>query len=161
MNLIEQINSHNYLFLAEIGEPDENTLRIVIEAGRLGKQITEKDLEKGTNEVEELINSIRSGSFPVIRGENCFVYEILFETYIAYSVRNESFCNWDEYEKFSGSVFRTYSNSRFLDYVKVATFAAQDFTGKFNHYGIIAARQNIDIASEIEPKIKLLRGSEK
>lgn len=158
MNLIEQINSHRYIFLREISEPDENVLRLVIEEGRLGEQITKEDLEEALDEVEETINSIILGSYPVVSDENCFAYEIVFETYVAYSVRNESFCSFDEYEQFSGSVFRNYSKSRFLDYIKVSTFAAEDFTGKFNHYGIIMARHNIDVASEVEPKIKLLSG---
>lgn len=159
VNLVEQINSHRYLFLAEIGEPEENCLRIVIQEGRLGEEITEKDLEKANDEVEETINSIILGAFAVIVDEKCFTYEIIFENYIAYSVRNESFCEWNENEKFSGSFFRVYSKSTFLDFIKVSTFASKDFTGEFTHFGIIAVRHNIDIASEIKPKIKLLSGT--
>ena len=147
MNIIEQIDNHRYLFLVEIGEPEENSLRLVIEEGRLGAQITQTDLEEANDEVEETINSIMMGGFPVVTDENCFAYEITFDTYIAYSVRNESFCEWNEAEKFSGKLFRIYSKSSFLDYIKSATFASEDFTGKFNHYGIIAAHHNIDIAS--------------
>lgn len=159
MNLIEQIGNHRYLFLSEISEPEENSLRLVIEEGRLGKPITEKDLDKPTDEVEETINSILSGGFPVDTNEDCFAYEIIFETYIAYSVRNESFCEWNEEEIFTGKLFRKYSKSLYLDYIKVSTFASKDFTGEFSHYGIIAAHHNIDIASEVEPKIRILRGT--
>lgn len=102
MNLIEQINSRRYIFLTEISEPEENSLRLVIEEGRLDEQITDKDLEKAANEIDETINSIVLGSFSIVTDENCFLYEISFETYIAYSIRNESFCEWNNYEEFSG-----------------------------------------------------------
>ncbi len=34
MNLVDQINQHTYLFLTEIGEPEDNVLRLVIEEAR-------------------------------------------------------------------------------------------------------------------------------
>lgn len=157
MKLIEQINSHKYLFLIDIGEPEENTLRIVVEEGKLGEQITKKDLEKSKDEVNEAINSIKLGSYPVITDENCFAYEIVFDTYIAYFVRNESYADGDVSSAFSGDFFRIYTKSSFLDYLKISTFATEDYPGKFNHYGVFTEHSVIDIASVYEPTIKILR----
>lgn len=157
MNLIKQINSHKYLFLAEIGEPEENFLRIIVEEGKLGEQITEKDLEKSENEVNEAINSIMLGSYPVISDENCFAYEIVFDDYIAYFVRNESFSNFDESSTFSGGFFGTYNTSKFLDFLKISTWATDDYPGKFNHYGLFTEQSIIDVASVHKPEIKILR----
>ncbi len=160
MNLIEQINSHRDLFLVEIGEPEENTLRIVVEEGRLGEQITEKDLEKSEDEVNEAINSIMLGSHPVVSDESCFAYEIIFETYIAYFVRNESYADGNDSETFSGGFFGIYTTSSFLDYLKVSTFATEDYPGKFKHYGLFTFRYVVDVASVYEPNIKILRSPE-
>lgn len=157
MNLITQINSHRYLFLSEIGEPEENCLRIVVEEGKLGEQITEKDLEKSSDEVEEAINWIKLGSYPVINDESCYKYEIIFETYIAYFVRNESYSNFDKSSKFSGKFFGTYSSSQFLDFLKISTWATENYPGKFSHWALFAVHSVVDVASVYEPKIKILR----
>jgi hypothetical protein len=34
MNLVQQMNAHQYLYLVEISEPDVNVLRIVIDEAR-------------------------------------------------------------------------------------------------------------------------------
>ena len=80
MNLIEQINNHKYLYLTEIGEPEDNVLRLVIEQARTGDE--ERDVTVG--------ETTFSGLRDIISDEFCFAYEIIFESYIAYSVLNRS-----------------------------------------------------------------------
>ncbi len=160
MNLIEQINNHRYLFLAEICEQEENSLRIIVEEGRLGEQITKNDLKKASNEIEEAINSVRLGSYPVIIDGSCCKYEITFNTYIAYFVRNESYSNFDESSNFSGKFFGTYLSSQFLDFLKISTWATEDYPGKFNHYGLFTEHSIVDIASVSDPEIKTLQQSQ-
>jgi len=147
MNLIEQINNHKYLYLTEIGEPEDNVLRLVIEQALVGEE--EHDLTVGT--------SVISGLRDIVFDEKCFTYEVIFESYIAYSVINESFTQVDESEISSGNLFRIYSESHFLDYVKVATFASEDYPGVFSHYEIVALNHIVEIVSIDSPKINLLR----
>ena len=147
MNLVEQINNHKYLYLTEIGEPEDNVLRLVIEQASVGEQ--EHDLTVGT--------SVISGLRDIVSDEKCFVYEVIFETYIAYSVINESFTQVDDSEIYTGNLFRIYSKSHFLDYVKVATFASEDYPGVFSHYEIVALNHIVEIVSVDSPKINLLR----
>jgi len=147
MNLIEQINNHKYLYLTEIGEPEDNVLRLVIEQALVSEE--EHDLAVGT--------SVISGLRDIVSDEKCFTYEVIFESYIAYSVINESFTQVDESEISSGNLFRIYSKSHFLDYVKVATFASEDYPGVFSHYEIVALNHIVEIVSIDSPKINLLR----
>ena len=147
MNLIEQINRHKYLYLAEIGEPSDNVLRLVIEQATTS--VEEHNLEIG----ETIISGLRN----IISDETCFVYEIIFESYIAYSVLNESYARVDESEIFTGNLLRLYSKSNFLDYLKLATFAAEDYPGKFEHYEIVGLNHVIEVASVDNPQVSILR----
>jgi hypothetical protein len=147
MNFIEQINNHKYLYLTEIGEPEDNVLRLVIEQATTSDE--ESDLKIG--------NTLITGLRDIVSDERCFSYEIIFESYIAYSVLNESFAQVDKLEVFTGNLFRIYSKSHFLDYVKVATFASEDYPGIFSHYEIVALNHIVEIASVGSPQINVLR----
>ncbi|MNI32283.1 hypothetical protein D3C73_861910 [compost metagenome] len=85
--------------------------------------------------------------FPLIQLE--------FESYIGYSVLNESYTVRDDYEQFEGNIFRTFSKSRYLDFIKAGTIATIEYPGPFKHYGIAALNHIVDIVSTVEPKIKI------
>ncbi|WP_232289113.1 hypothetical protein [Paenibacillus sp. Aloe-11] len=76
-----------------------------------------------------------------------------FEWYIGYSVRNESYTVWDDYEQFDGKIFRVYSKSRYLDFIKISTIATDDYPGPYKHYGISCSNHIIDIVSTSDPII--------
>lgn len=148
MNLIEQINSHEYLYLEEIGEPEVNVLRLVIAEVR------------GSNEVKDLTfgNSVITGVSPIVSDETCHTYEIIFGSYIAYSVLNESYVPGSgEEEIFTGRLFCVYSKSPFLNYIQAATFASEDYPGRFTHYGINCLDHVVEVVSIEEPQIMILR----
>jgi hypothetical protein len=147
MNLIEQINNHKYLYLTEIGEPKDNALRLLIEEAIVDEE--EHDFK--------IANSVISGVRDIVSDHRCFAYEIIFESYIAYSVINESFDTVDESEAFTGKLFRTYSKSKFLDYLKTATLADEEYPGAFSHYLIAALNHIVNVASTDSPVIKVLR----
>ena len=146
MNLIEQINQHRYLYLTEIGEPIVNTLRVEIEEATVGSD-AEADIPgmEGTN------------YGPITSDETCNLYEVLFESYVAYAVLNECYASGDKSEKFTGTHFRVYSKSNFLDYIQAATLASEDYPGKFTHYEIACLDHVVEIVSVDEPKIRILR----
>lgn len=98
-----------------------------------------------------------TNSHELIADEACTAYEIIFPTYVAYSVVNESFASVDDSEVFTGHLFRSYSKSRFLGYVGVATFASDDFPGKLRHYGVNCLNHFVDIVSATEPIISVIR----
>lgn len=104
-----------------------------------------------------VLSSILSDAKELVADESCKAYEILFQDYVAYSVRNESFVSVDESEQWTGRLFQTYSRSHFLDYVRVATFASDDHPGKLGHYGINCLNHIVDVVSASQPIISLIR----
>jgi hypothetical protein len=76
----------------------------------------------------------------------------------AYSVRNETFTNWDNEEKFDGNLFRRYSKSKFLDYVEssTSTYYAKNLMGADEHFhiGICCLNHILDVACLEEPTIE-------
>jgi len=82
------------------------------------------------------------------------VIQIDFDSYIGYSILNESFTVWDEYEEFAGKIFRIYTKSRYLDFISKGTFASEDFPGPYKHYGVSCLDHIVDVVSVSEPTVK-------
>ena len=147
MENVDQINQHAYLYLTEIGEPEDNVLRLVIEEARPSGEPQELKIGDVT----------LSGARPIVSDDTCFAYEVVFGSYVAYSVRNESYTLEDKSEEFTGHLFRAYSKSHFLDYIRVATIASDDYPGKLNHYEIVCGNHIVDVVSIGEPVICIVR----
>jgi hypothetical protein len=96
---------------------------------------------------------------PIVVTEESSIYEIIFDQYIAYSVRNESYTQTDEEEEFEGRLACMYTKSKFLDYVRASTFASDDYPGTFKHYGFNCLNHIVDIVSTSPPKIVELRSN--
>ena len=149
MDSFKKIDSHNCIFLTHIEEPEENTLHLIIQEGILSDEETTWEIGDAKLEGVKEIS---------ITGKSC-AYEVSFDSYIAYSVLNESYTEWDDYDSFDGKLFRIYQKSRFLDYLKLASFASEEFPGPFIHYGFCCVNHIVNIASLNEPSIKQLRGT--
>ncbi len=138
------INSCNYLYLKEIREPEDNSLRIILEEAAAG------------NGLEITSGAGLSGSEIVVTNESQ-VFEIYFDSYIGYSVIDESLALPDDSEVFDGRIFCVYEKSNNLDYLGKASFASEGHPGPFVHYGFNCLNHIIDIASADEPEIKKLK----
>jgi hypothetical protein len=147
MNLIEQMDGHEFLYLSEIGEPEVSVLRLVIVEARVSSET--RDIVVG--------ETVISGAKPIVSDSSSQRYELIFGSYVAYSVRNESYTVWDEAEQFTGHVFRRYSQSRFLEFVRAASIASNDYPGPLIHHGIICQDHVVDVASAEEPDVRILR----
>jgi hypothetical protein len=99
--------------------------------------------------------------FPIEVDEGLPIIQLDFESYVSYNVINESFTVLDEYEVFEGDVFRIYTKSRYLDFIKLGTIAKDIYADQhFVHYQLVCLNHIIDIISYEEPKItELGRGS--
>ncbi|MCZ8520962.1 MULTISPECIES: hypothetical protein [Paenibacillus] len=128
------------VFFIGLTEPKLNSLRVIF-----SKSIS------GDTPEQVMIGKTSLDAYPINVDENEPLIQIEFERYIAYSVRNESYTSWDEYEEFEGKVFRIYRKSRYLDFIGVSTFATEDFPGPFKHYGICCLDHIVDIVSVSEP----------
>jgi len=128
-------------------EPDINALRIFI--SRCKTSETTENLAIGNNVISDVYSVYTDEKLPIL--------QIDFKSYISYSVTNESYTSWDDYEVFEGKALRVYSKSRYLDFINTHTFANKDYPGPFVHYGIICLNHIINIVSVDKPVIKEIR----
>jgi hypothetical protein len=148
-NLFQLINQHRFLYLIEICEPEDNVLKLTLAEAKVSG--SRENIEIGGGEIKD--------TAPIVVAEDSSVYEVIFDQYIAYSVRNESYTHLDKEEEFEGRLACIYTKSRFLDYVSVSTFASDDFPGSFKHYGFNCLNHIVDIVSTSPPKIVELRSN--
>lgn len=146
-DLFATLNSCEYLYLREISEPADNRLHIVIEEAAAAPELTTRELGgvefSGLRAIESTAGSRQ--------------FEIIWESYIAYCIRNESFTVLDEYEEFElGNLVRIYSKSRFLDYIGAATIASGEYPVPFRHVGLICLNHVVDVVAAAKPIIREL-----
>jgi hypothetical protein len=144
---LAEIDSCHSLFVREIAEPSENSLRLMVEeAFVLPAEVT---VAVGGTEI--------TGGHPIRSVEGSRLFEIIWDRYVAYSVRNESYVSRDESEEFSGRFARIYSKSHFLDYVSRATFAKSEYPGPLQHIGLVSECHIIDVVSTEPPRVRQIR----
>ncbi|MFT5677041.1 MAG: hypothetical protein ACI808_002993 [Paraglaciecola sp.] len=149
MKYFNNINKHEYIYIENINEPEDNCLQLVIEEARWSD--TEQTLVVAGAEISDV-------RLLDVTDKNC-VYEVIFDSYIGYSVRDESYVSPCEYDVFEGRIFCIYSKSHYLDYISHASFACDDYAGPFVHYGFNCLNHVVDVVSTRPPKIKLISGS--
>ena len=147
---IDEINACKWLFLEEIGEPVDNELRLKIIEAQPGGAPGPLD-HAGDEFLQELLRTASS----IEPSPGCKIFELHWPSYIAYSVRDESYCSFDEYEQFDGGLFKRYTRSRYLDFVASATFADASYPGPFVHYGIFCQNHVIDVVSMESPIVAM------
>lgn len=144
MNFQDLMKFKGYIYLNKLFEPEENSLRVLIDRCKVNQT---KEHVKVTDEVEIVAS-------PIDVDDNLPILQLDFETYVAYSVIDESFTVMDDYEISDGKFFRIYTISRYLDFIKAGTIAEDIFPEKqFVHYQIPCLNHIIDIISYDEPKI--------
>jgi hypothetical protein len=143
-----EINSCEYLFLRDVTEPEEKRLRLLVEEASVSGMPT--SIMIGGTEIKDVR--------PVLSTDASRLFEISWNCYIAYSVRNESYAARDEYDEVEwGQRVCAYSKSRFLDYISYATFACAEYPGTFQHIGLACENHVVDIVSTDSPEIRRLR----
>jgi hypothetical protein len=125
----DEINDCEYLFLTDIQELGQNRLQLLLAEGC------------SAGEVERIIIGDQSipGGTRIDVTANSRKFEVVWASYVAYSVINESYASPSSpEEQFKGGLFRSYSTSRFIDYVALSTFATPEYPGPMGHYRIVA-----------------------
>ena len=144
MDLFNQINTHKYLYLDKLIE--EKDLELVLWISEAGV-VENNDKALGD-----------ASSYGAIETSDLSKrYKMTFDNYVAFSIRNESYTEWDDDEIFSGNLFRKYSKSKFLDYVSasVNTWLVEQLRERaHSHIGIVCLNHVIDIAVCEEPIIE-------
>ena len=142
-----EIDLCDFLFLREITELDDNGLRLLLQEGTVALETV--SVKVGGAEI--------SGCHRIESTSESRLFEVVWQRYVAYAVRNESFVSPDEYEISVGSRFRVYSRSSFLDFVRSATFVTDDYPGPIQHIAVTCEDDIVDVVSTKEPTVKRLR----
>lgn len=145
----ENVEITFYPFIYKIMDTGSNVLKIIV---GLPKEIETVIQNTDDKELDEIMNKAKT---VVLDEEN--MYGIIFEDYIIYQIRNESFAYpSDDIEVYEGNWFRIYKNSNFIEFMKKVTWydvvAGSGFEN-YKHYEIIANNHVIDIISANEPEI--------
>ena len=147
MSSTQEIDRERCLYLTELGEPEDNSVRFVLAAAHT----------PGPPEDSKIGDHVIPGTREIVADESTPAWEVIFHSYIAYSVRNESFTVADQNESHVGNLFRTYSRSKFLDFVSLGTIADDQHPGPFVHYSILCLNHIIGVASTEPPEIRKVR----
>jgi hypothetical protein len=147
---LDSLNSVNYLYLRELSEPRDNSLRIVADEAILNRPAALPI----SSDVPELAQIVTDYS-PIESTEDCKGFELLWKHYIAYLVTEECVGSCGRYddENYTGKLLRVYTKSHFLDHL------ARDTGGHAEplvHFKLICLNHLIDIASSFPPEIRLL-----
>jgi hypothetical protein len=146
MKYFEEINNEKNILITKIFEPNENSLEFELAIGQVSEFVEDIIIN------EKIISSAHRIQFD----KDSIQFKVFFETYICYSVINESYESLGG-NKFDGNKIRIYSDSNFLSYLKADTFATPDYPGEFKHYAFISQNHIINIASLQEPNIEKLK----
>jgi hypothetical protein len=146
-NELAELDACASLYLRNISEPAQNSLRLLIEeAFVMPEEVTAKFAEA------ELANC-----HIVKPTADSRLFEIIWDNYVAYSVANESYSTRNESEEFSGRFARLYGKSLFLDYISRATLACKDYPGPLQHVQLVCECHIIDVVSTRFPQVSKVR----
>lgn len=137
-----EIDTCAFLWLREMGELNRQGLRLLVEEGRANPEI------KAIN-----VAGVTLEGHPV--KPTGHVFEITWSSYIAYCVRNESYCAVPADEDLAvGKRFRIYRRSHFLNFISCTTIACPDYPGPFVHFSVCCEDHVIDVISVDKPEIR-------
>ncbi len=143
--MIEFPKGRRTFVVRELGEPEENALRVVV-----------TEASRGEREKDPLLGVER---FPVAIAVSTPSLELLWDSYIAYAVRDESYALDDE-ESAVETMLHVRKASTFLDYVAETTTAGSGHPGPFEHWALYCANHIIDVASQEPPRLRWLASDE-
>lgn len=139
-------------FITSLSESGDNELTIRLApsfAGDIGCGAAE--------EPNPQLHKILSDARPLLPDKK-YDYEIIFDRYIIYQIRNESFFSGNPEDKFLGHFLRIYQKSFLLDNLSRITDAqilvdGGFYPAKWTHYGIVTLNHIIDIISFHTPYV--------
>ena len=111
----DTLDSAVYLYLRELSEPRDNSLRLVVQEAVVNPASSVPAPNAGLPEMREILK----GALPIESTESCRTFELTWKRYVAYMVSEESVGSCGQYddEVFSGRLFRVYSKSHFLEHL--------------------------------------------
>jgi hypothetical protein len=145
----DSLNSVKYLFLRELTEPSDNSLRLVVD-----EAVVNHSAQARIPGLPELSEIVKNAS-PIETIDDCNRFELYWKHCAAYLVTEElvgSNGTHDD-EVFTGGVFRVYTKSHFLEHLARDTGC---HTEPILHYKLICLNHLIDVASYVPPQVRLI-----
>lgn len=145
-----------YLYLREICEPRDNSLRLVVQEADVNHTRAGSQLETEAYPTQALRDAgMFCNAQPIESTSTSRTFELSWKHYVAYLVTEECVGSGGTYtdEVYTGKLLRRYSRSHFLEHL------ARDTGGharSIQHYKLICLNHLIDVASEEPPEIQLL-----
>ena len=145
-----------YLYLHEIDEPRDNSLRLVVKEAVVNSAKAGPQLETERLPVEALRDAgVLDDAHPIETTDTCRTFELFWKHYVAYLVTEECVGSRGTYgdEVYTGTLLRRYSKSHFLEHL------ARDTGGHGRpllHYKLMCLNHLIDVASEEPPVIQII-----
>lgn len=136
---------HLDLYVTDIGEPSDNSLRIVVTEGLPGElePLNIAGVDFGEGRAIQIKNESRH-------------FELIWNNYVAYVVRNESYWKAEPLEPPMVDQLERRFNSAFLEFVSKTTFADDDYPGPLQHWALTALNHCIDVVSAEPPRVHKL-----
>jgi len=144
----KSLNSVQFLYLREISEPRDNSLRIVVEEAVANRS----SAISVQLEISELADICKGGS-PIESILGCRKFELNWQSYVSYLVTEECAGSCGEFgdEVYTGKLFRLYTKSHFLDHLARDTGA---HTKPIQHYKLTCLNHLIDVAAYAPPEVR-------
>src|ERR1700736_3320208 len=100
---LDLLNSANYLYLREIAEPRDNSLRLVVQEAVSNRSGL---VQAGPPELREILKD----ASPIESSESCRGFELSWKHYVAYLITEECVgsCGDSNDEIYTGNLFRLY-----------------------------------------------------
>lgn len=140
---IALLDSAECLYLRQISEPRDNTLRIVVREAIANHT-------KASTENRGIPRNLLTGAAPIESTETCKMFVLYWPRYVAHLVTEEGVgsCGNRNDEPFTGRFFRVCEKSHLLDHIARDTGA---HLKPYRHYKIICLNRLIDIVSILPP----------
>jgi hypothetical protein len=149
---LEELNSAKYLYLRQLSEPRENSLRLVVQEAVENRSSTTRPSFPESPELTEILRD----AWPIESTQGCKTFELYWEYYAAYLVTEEMVGSiapggYGD-EVFTGKHFRIYTNSHFLDHL------ARDAgpLHPIQHYKLMCENHLIDVAAYAPPVVRVI-----
>jgi len=146
--VISLLNQAKYLFLRHISEPEDNSLRLVVE-----EAMTDRSDTGPVRDPASPFAEILKGALPIKSTNQCRTFELYWSRYVAYLVTEEVVGSGGDYEGdiYTGKLFRVYTKSHFLDHLSRDT---GDHFEPILHYKLLCQNHLIDVASCGPPEVR-------
>ena len=154
---IEALRACKYLYMHAISEPEENSVRVVLQEAKVSGPPTPEQLAA---EIVPELRKLLAESKAIVHGPGCRVFELVWPSYIGYSVENEIYGSPEPRESVGeGRLIVEYTKSVYLSYLSKATFASPDYPGPFKHWALHCLNHIVNVASVQEPSITVSMAS--